>query len=166
MSSIDLGKKEAVEWILKNIPQDATCLDVGACDGKWAQLVGAHLEMDGIEIFPRYVRKFKLENKYRKVFIADIRRFKYDHYDFIIFGDVLEHMTVEEAQNVIAYAKERCNQMLIAVPFLWEQGPIRGNPNEVHIQPDLTPELFDERYPGFKPIFMSAQYAYYVRDDV
>ena len=85
--------------------------------------------------------------------------------DFI-FGDVLEHMTVEEAQKVIAYAKEHCNQMLIAVPFLWEQGAIRGNPNEVHIQPDLTPELFNERYPGFKPIFMSAKYAYYVRDDV
>ena len=87
------------------------------------------------------------------------------HYDLIIFGDVLEHMTVEDAQAVVDYARDRCDNMLIAVPFLYEQGAKNGNPYEIHLQADLTPELFNERFPGFKPIYMSEDYAYYVKAD-
>ena len=50
-----------------------------------------------------------------------------------------------------------------AVPFMYPQGEIYGNPYEVHIQEDLTLEVFDQRYPGFKPIFIDSKYAYYVK---
>lgn len=161
MSSLQEGKKEAVEWIKAHFHQGDTCLDVGACDGTWYHLVGDYLEMDAVEIFRPYIKKHKLDEKYRKVFQENICLFKYDYYDLIIFGDVLEHMSVKAAQEVIAYAKPRCKNMLIAVPFESEQGAIRNNPWEVHIQPDLTPEKFEERYPGFKPIYQSDNYAYY-----
>lgn len=164
MASLDIGKAEAVAWIKEHFKRGATCLDVGACGGRWWRLVGDHLVMDAVEIFEPYIKTGKLHRKYRNVYQVDIRGFEYEHYDFIIFGDVLEHMTVEEAQQVIEYARARCDNMLIAVPFQWEQGAIHGNPYEVHVQNDLTPELFDERYPGFEPIFITDLYAYYVKE--
>lgn len=47
----------------------------------------------------------------------------------------------------------------------YKQGMMHKNPFEVHIQDDLIPELFDIRYPGFKPIYMTDLYAYYVKKD-
>ena len=166
MSSLDTGKKEVCEWIRANFPHGASCLDVGACDGKWAQLLDGYLTIDAVEVFQKYVYRHNLMEKYRQVYIADIRKFEYDNYDLIIFGDILEHMTVTEAQTVIRYAWNRCRDMLIAVPYMWEQGAIRHNPYEVHVQPDLTPEIFEKRYPGFEPIFQVDNYAYYTKGDI
>lgn len=165
MSSLDTGKKEVCEWIRANFPHGASCLDVGACDGKWAHLVGDHLDMDAVEIFPAYVRKYNLKDKYRAVYLADIRGFSYDHYDLIIFGDVIEHMNVPEAQKVLDYAYERCDNMIVAVPYQWEQGAIRHNPHEIHVQNDLTHELFMERYKGLVPLFKDETYGYYIKGE-
>ena len=35
---------------------------------------------------------------------------------------------------------------MIAVPFLYKQGVLYGNPYKIHLQDDLTPALFEERY--------------------
>lgn len=165
MGSLNKGKKEAVQWIKENFEKGAECLDVGACNGKWFDLVGDYLTMDAIEIWMPNIRKYELAKKYRMVMCSDIIKANYLFYDLIIFGDVLEHMSVSEAQKVIEYARPRCRDMLIAIPFLYEQGAKNGNPFEIHIQDDLTPELFELRYPGFKPIFMSDNYAYYVKNN-
>ena len=147
MGSYDYGKPEVVAWIRENYSLDSTILDVGAGDGKWRQLLRRYPNMDAVEA---YGPNLRLLNGYRKVFHADIRDFRFDRYDLIIFGDVLEHLRVKDAQVVLDYARNRCRDMVIAVPFLYEQGAIYGNPYEVHLQDDLTPELFEERYPGFE----------------
>ena len=90
----------------------------------------------------------------------------YSQYDLIIFGDVIEHMPIETAQNVLEYAFNRCKNMIIAVPFRYKQDAVRGNEWERHIQDDLTPELFDERYPGFRILCRpSENYAYYIKKE-
>ena len=165
MGSLNKGKKEAVQWIKENFEKGAECLDVGACNGKWFDLVGDYLTMDAIEIWMPNIQKYELAKKYRMVMCSDIIKANYLFYDLIIFGDVLEHMSVSEAQKVIEYARSRCRDMLIAIPFMYEQGVKNGNPYEIHVQDDLTPELFEQRYPGFKPIFMSDNYAYYVKNN-
>lgn len=147
MGSYDYGKPEVISWIRESFSMDSTILDVGAGDGKWRQLLRDYPNMDAVEA---YGPNLRLLNGYRKVFHADIRDFRYDRYDLIIFGDVLEHLRVKDAQAVLDYARPRCRDMVIAVPFLYEQGAIYGNPYEVHLQDDLTPELFAERYPGFE----------------
>ena len=162
MGSYNYGKKEVIAWIKDHFEKGSTCLDVGACDGKWGKLLGDHLEMDGIEIFEDNIELYRLNEIYNTIYFGDIADFEYEYYDLIIFGDVLEHMTVEKAQKVLAYAKPRCKDLIIGIPFLYEQGAIYGNPWEVHIQPDLTPEIFDERYPGYEMILRAASdYAYY-----
>lgn len=160
MGSYDYGKPQVVRWITDNFMTDASILDVGACDGKWRKLLEHYPNVDAVEIFPKNAERIR--NMYRIVYQADIADLKYDYYDLIIFGDVIEHMQVEKAQKVLEYARQRCRDMIVGVPFEYKQGILYGNPYEVHIQDDLTPELFRERYKGFEVLVDTHKaYCYY-----
>ena len=119
--------------------------------------------MDACEIFEPNVKIFGLKGKYRSVEVCDIADLKYEWYDLVIFGDVLEHMTVEKAQEVLAYARAHSKDQLIAVPWKLKQGAVDGNEYERHIQDDLTEEIFAERYEGYEPIWVNHLYGYYHR---
>ena len=161
MGSYDLGKDYACSHVRNNFNTRASILDVGACDGKWRKLLPEYPNMDAVEAFGANAIKL-MSCGYRSVFQVDIRDFQYEYYDLIIFGDVIEHLTVAQAQRVLEYAKPRCRDMIIAVPFMYEQEAIYGNPYEVHLQPDLTAENFKERFPGFEVLYIPAKnYRYY-----
>lgn len=163
MASFDYGKDQIIDWILRKFDKGATCLDVGACDGKWSDLLGNYLVMDACEIYLPNIWENNLERKYRNVYNADIYDLRYGYYDLIIFGDVIEHMGVRRAQAVIEYALPRCKDLIVAVPFLYAQGALYGNEYERHVQDDLTPEVFAARYPQLKVLFNIGKYAYYNR---
>lgn len=157
MGSYNEGKDRIAQWLKDRYT--GTCLDVGACDGKWFRLLGDHFIMDAVEIFPPNCKKLGV---YRNVFNGNILDYEYDYYDVILFCDVIEHMTVSDAQTALNYAKTRCKDMIVAVPWLYSQDAIYGNPWEVHIQNDLTERIFEERYPGFECILQpKTDYAYY-----
>lgn len=159
MGSYNAGKKEVCAWIRENFPTDARILDVGACDGKWKKLLPEYENMYAVEAFAPNLKNLW---EYKGVFHTDIRGFEYGWYDLIIFGDVVEHMTPAEALAMLEYAKPNCKDMIIAVPFLYKQGAIHGNPYEVHVQDDLTAQLFEERYPGYAVLCNAARdYRYY-----
>ena len=147
MGSYWYGKEDVCNWIRMRFPANATVLDVGACDGLWRRILPEYTNMDAVEAFLPNMSRL---TGYRALYNADIRTFQYEWYDLIIFGDVIEHLTVSEAQDVLAYAKPRCKDMIIAVPWLYVQGAIYDNPFEVHVQDDLTADLFAERYPGYE----------------
>ena len=157
MGSYSLGKDEICAWIRRNFTEKDTVLDVGACNGKWRELLPEYT-MDAVEIFRPYAETLK---GYRHVMIEDICGLEYEWYDLILFGDVIEHMNVEDAQKTLAYARERCWDMIVAVPWRYVQGEVDGNPWQAHIQDDLTPEIFAERYPGFEVLWENPDYAYY-----
>ena len=159
MGSYNDGKEEICAWIRKEFPPDRTILDVGACDGKWRRLLPEY-KMDAVEVFRPYAERL---TGYRHVMVEDISTLKYSPtaYDLIIFGDVIEHMSVEDAQKALEYARARCWDMIVAVPYLYPQGEVDGNPWQAHIQDDLTPEIFEERYPGFEPLWKNEKYCYY-----
>lgn len=160
MASYDYGKKEICDWIRKNFSRDAEILDVGAGDGKWRRLLKDYSNMDAVEAF--YPNVWHINGLYRNIIVDDICNVKYEHYDLVIFGDVIEHLYVEKAQKVLEYAKNHSRDVIVAVPFLYEQHAIYGNPFEIHVQPDLTRELFAERYKGFEVLYDAAEdYCYY-----
>lgn len=163
MGSYDYGKQLIVHWVKDHFLRGSTCLDVGACDGKWFELLGDYLKMDACEIYQPNIQKYKLADRYNRVYWGDIADLKYEHYDLIIFGDVIEHMYVGKAQKVLSYANEHCNDLIIAVPYLYEQSEIYGNKWEKHLQADLTPEIFDLRYPNHEVIWANEDYGYYHR---
>ena len=121
--------------------------------------------IDAVEVFEPNIIKYKLEMKYNNVYNTDIKDFKYDFYDIIIFGDVLEHLDVKDAQNVLKYAYSRCREMIVALPYNFEQDIVEDNVYEIHKQPDLTPENVLERYPMLKLLIGNDKYGYYVKDD-
>ena len=161
MSSYKRGKAFVYEWIRNNTPVGATCLDVGACNGVWCKNLRDHLKMDAIEIFQPNIIKHKLADIYANVYNEDVRIFQYGDYHIIIFGDVLEHMTVEEAQQCLRYSENHSKIVIVAVPFWYEQAPFDGNEYERHIQPDLTRELVKERYPELNELLIFDEYGYY-----
>lgn len=161
MGSYDVGKTEVCQWIRDNIPTDATILDVGACDAKWRNALPEYTNMDAVEVY--YENYCRIQKLYRNAYYKNICDFYYDHYDLIIFGDVIEHLLVDKAQKVLECAKGRADVIIVSVPFLYEQGMRYGNPYEIHYQADLTPELFDERYPDFQVLCRAAEdYCYYI----
>lgn len=163
MSSYEMGKAEIVSWIKAHYSQGSNCLDVGACDGIWADLLGDYLVMDAVEIWQPNITHNNLKDKYHLVIWGDISKQSYMPYDLIIFGDVLEHMSVKDAQRTLEYADTRCADYIVALPFNYYQGAIYGNPYERHLQPDLTPDIVAERYPQLEPIWQDNGYAYYHR---
>lgn len=176
MSSQMKGKIEIKDWINRAIagqlhnPDDelTMVLDVGACDGVWYDLLhGTDVIMDAVEVWKPNIEKYHLEDKYDDVFNMDIREFKYTFkYDLIIFGDVIEHMSIKDAQKVLEEAYDWAKDIIVAVPFRWPQDAIYGNPYEKHVQDDLTHEIFMERYPGFEPLILYDNYGYYHKEPV
>ena len=161
MGSYTEGKREVCAWIRERFPKTSTVLDVGACDGVWRRLLPEYTEMDAVEVFKPYADAL---GGYRRVINEDIRGLCYEPYDLIIFGDVIEHMSAEDALNVLESAKPRCRDMVVAVPFLYEQGIVDDNPFQAHVQDDLTHELFMQRFPGFEALWKSDVYCYYHKE--
>lgn len=152
-----VGKQEAKKFLKQYLyPNDKIC-DVGAGGGTYYFLLGRDYEWTAVEIFHENAEYLK--NKYNKIYEEDIRTFDYpDFYDLIIFGDVIEHMSVEDAQKVLTEAKKHTKMIMVSVPYELEQDAIHNNEYERHLQPDLTPTIFKERYPEFKSIVILPQY--------
>ena len=162
MSSYNFGKDNLAQYLKATFPKGSTLLDVGACDGKYYEYLGDHFDMVACEIWEPNIEKYDLVKKYKAVAACNIKDFCYDEMDVVLFGDVIEHMTVQDAQAVLEYAREHAREVVVAVPYMYPQGPIYGNPYEEHLQPDLTHEVFMERYPGFELFDRQPNYGYYI----
>lgn len=161
-TSTDLYKNEVVIYFKERLPLGSLILDVGAGNGNYRWYFGCGYYMDAIETWQPaidFITPF-----YNNVFNINIKDFSYNYnYDLIIFGDIIEHLTVEEAQRVLKIAQEHSRCILVAVPFWFWQDEIHGNPMERHLQPELSPTNFKERYPDFLPLISDYKsYGYYI----
>lgn len=176
-TSFAIGKTEIRDFLLQQCDSNTKVLDVGPGQGNYSFLFRKHVgSIDACELHGPYIKRHKLSEKYDTVYNMSVVDFPdFDKYDLVIMGDILEHLTVEEAKAVIEKCKN-VKQMLIAVPFEMKQHAGGGRPaSEEHIQDDLTPENFAERYPDFEPAVMVKRqrrfkfhcsdysYGYYVR---
>ena len=162
--SFGIFKKEIRGWICSNFNKNAKILDVGAGCGTYYNLLCDKFEnIDCVEVFKPYIDKFGLSGKYKNVFNCNIFGFEYDFYNLIIFGDVIEHLTVDDAKKVLEYARKRCDNMIVAVPYMYEQGVCEDNVYEIHKQPDLTKKNVVERYPFLSILYGNDRYGYYIK---
>lgn len=160
-ASYNINKDKVKNWIYENFDENASILDVGAGRGTYKNLLGdGYRNIDAVEIYYPNIIDYKLHEKYRFVSNKNVIGLEYPHYNLIIFGDVIEHMSVEDAQNVLEYARMRCDDLIVAVPYRYFQN---GNENkwEEHIQNDLTQQNILERYPYLGPLFIDPAYGYY-----
>lgn len=155
-------KEEVKVHLLENIPEMARVLDVGPGAGTYGEMLNSERIIDAVEIFEPYIEMFNLRNKYTKVFNGNILSFDLSPYDYIIMGDVLEHIPKYEAISLIKRINDEGIHCLVAVPYLYEQGEYMNNIHEVHHQADLTHEIFLQRYPSMKLLFKDEGYGYYI----
>lgn len=162
--SFDYFKTEVADYLKEHFDKSARILDVGAGSGTYYNYLGDYFEnMDAVEVFEPNIELFDLRSKYKNVYNANIIDFEYDNYDIIIFGDILEHLEVKDAQKVLEYALKRCKEVVVAVPYMYEQGICHDNVYEIHLQPDLTRDIMEERYPYLKLLYGNEEYGYYIK---
>lgn len=159
-SAFELGKSQALASARLGFKKGSTCLDVGANEWIWHWFLSDHFKMDAVAVgrFEQYIKHYHLDDLYENVFDVDIKDFKYEHYDLIIFSDILKRLTVEDAQKVLEYAYNHCNDFIVRASFEHEQN---NNEYEIDFQNDLTLELVRERYQMLEPIDFNNSCAYY-----
>ena len=147
------SSRENAPWALDRIIQsDAqTILDVGAGKGTYAselRAVGYTGHITASEVWPAYVELFGLRNLYDNVAVEDVRRRTHFDFDVVIFGDVLEHMTANEATSMWDKVAAQARHALIAIPIVhYPQGEEYGNPFERHVKDDWTHEEVLDTFP-------------------
>ena len=122
-------------------------LDIGCGFGKWGFLCREftdiianrynpkdwQVQIDAIEIFKDYITPVH-NYIYDNITIGDIRKMIIVDYDLIILGDVLEHMTKEEALKVLEDCRKSGKNVVISTPKGYmPQGKVLDNENERHI---------------------------------
>lgn len=133
-----------------------TVLDVGPGSGTYGRLLREQNvvdRIDAVEIWEPYIETFGLDKVYDAVIVMDVRglatswefgrpAWAQDGWDLIIFGDVLEHMTQDEALEVWSWAGSVARWGLISVPIVhWPQHAVEGgNPYEEHVQDHIHVE--------------------------
>ena len=160
--SYNYYKKEIKEYLESKFSREASVLDVGCGNGTYYELLKGYFKrIDGVEVFKGNIEKYRLREKYSNIYNKDIEDFRYKWYDIVIFGDVIEHLGVEEAKKVIEYANDRCREMIVAVPYCYKQGIVEDNVYEIHKQDDLTNEIMLDRYKELELMYKNEVYGYY-----
>jgi 2-polyprenyl-3-methyl-5-hydroxy-6-metoxy-1,4-benzoquinol methylase len=137
--SLGEGKHETMMWI--NDIKPSTVLDVGAGAGMYKLLIERLVleraqpkTVDAIEVWEPYVKEFELDKLYNNVYTQDVRDWDNWDYDLVIFGDVLEHMTKEEATKVWEKVSKQARYAIISIPLGHNhQDAYNGNPFEEHV---------------------------------
>lgn len=161
--SYNYFKKEVKNYLREHVLFSDRILDVGPGVGTYSNLLrGFGYKMDCIEIWEPYVHEFNLKEKYDNVFIGNIMDFDISDYQFIILGDVLEHLTKEDGIKLIEKIHNSGKRCLVAIPYTMEQGEYYGNIYESHLQTDLTLSVMSERYPQVEMIYSNSQYGYFI----
>lgn len=145
--SFDQGK-QYIRNILGRVKHERI-LDIGPGSGTYAKLF-PNAKWTGIEIFEPYIEKYELKNLYENIIVADVRSYDFPvdhHYDVAIAGDVLEHMTAEEAVAVLNKLKSVADTVIVSIPIGHHpQGECEGNPHEAHVVDDWTDERVRETF--------------------
>ena len=136
-------------------------LDVGTGSGLLADYLAKtnwDYVLDGVEVWEPYVEEFGLTQKYSTLYVQDAREFTdWAGYDVVMFGDILEHMSKEDAIALWNSAAE-VRHRFIAIPTVHcPQGEEHGNPYEVHVKDDWSHREVMDSFPGLTAC--SPQYA-------
>ena len=118
-----------------------TILDIGVGEGTYFNILSPYLEntkWTGIEAWEPYITKYNLRHKYDILINKDVRQINFDEgfsCDLTIFGDVLEHMTKQEAQTLIKTIAPKTHLIMISIPIVdFPQEMVEGNPFERHVK--------------------------------
>lgn len=161
--SYDYFKQEFLDHMTRNFESHISILDIGAGCGTYGTLLKGFFEyIDGVEAYEPYIKEFDLDKVYNNIFCIDALDVNLMPYDYIIMGDIIEHLTVMEAKILTTRIHRADKKMMVAIPYMMPQGAVGGNDYEIHRQDDLTHKLFLERYPMMHNLYKNEHYGVYI----
>jgi hypothetical protein len=162
--STPIFKQETIAFIKSSFTSDVSILDIGAGAGTYSTLLKSSFpNMDCVEVFEPYIEMFDLKSKYNNVYNENILNFDFKYYDLILLGDILEHISKSDAIYLIEKLYNKCKELIIAVPFHSEQGVHYDNEHEIHLQSDLSHDVFMQRFPNMRPLGLRYDYGVYIK---
>jgi predicted TPR repeat methyltransferase len=148
--SSGIGKEETLRWVKEIVPSINRVLDIGAGSGTYAKMLKVHHKVlnsanwTGVEVWTPYIEKYNLNDLYDRIVNQDARLLNWQElgeFDIAFAGDVLEHMTKEEAVDLVEKTLTNCKNLVISIPtMIYHQGAAHGNPYEEHVKPDWSHE--------------------------
>ena len=145
MPKSNYGGKLWSHKILKRFNRESKLthfLDVGPGIGTYSKFRQPEQVWTGVEVWAPYIKTYELESLYDQVIVCDIRFLDWEKVkpvDVVIFGDVLEHMSKDDALITIERALTHARLVLISIPLVYSaQGELEGNPFEIHVKPDWS----------------------------
>jgi predicted TPR repeat methyltransferase len=154
------GKKQTLAWV-DRIPHTFNrVLDLGVGKGTYHKLfhkTNTKLSSSswvGVEAWQPYIDKFNLTAMYDKIINQDIRSIDYKSigpFDITFAGDVLEHVSKEEAVKIVDDVLSVCPYMIISIPIIhYPQDAYEGNHYEIHVKDDWSHREMMETFPQIK----------------
>jgi hypothetical protein len=142
-TSDEWGKEE---WVLPKIKEmfegkNPRVIDVGAGSGTYSRLLRSSISGHwiAVEAWKPYIEEYDLPAIYDEIVCDDIRHRTDILFgdggppDLVIMGDVLEHMSKEDAKDIIYCSIFPPTTLLVCIPLLHlEQDAVYGNPFEIH----------------------------------
>lgn len=139
------GKDITLQWVKEcDIHR---VLDIGAGSGTYKKMflknnIHKSSTWIAIEAWEPYIKDFNLQSIYNTVIHSDVRNCDIEslgNFDITFMGDVLEHVTKDEAISLVESVMTVSKYAVISIPIVhWPQGERHGNPYEVHIKDDWT----------------------------
>lgn len=149
--SCDEGKIPVLKYIIENVNKYETILDAGFGAGAYGKLLKAlyYQNIDGLDVYDKHINEMGLNLIYDSIFIENITDFDFEYYDLIILGDIIEHLDLESAKQLLLkfINENKCSQMIISVPYEYEQDELYGNSHEKHLQPEINEKYMEKHYP-------------------
>ncbi len=162
-SSTKEGKSVIKEWVTEFKDDVDVVLDLGVGNGTYHRLFSRKWKIldkakwIGIEAWEPYIAEFDLINRYNNIVNADIRQIDYKAlgpFDLVFAGDVLEHVTKEDAIKIIDDLLECSKRIIISIPIIhYPQDEEFGNPFEAHVKDDWSHEEMLETFPHIKKMW-------------
>jgi len=146
--SLKSGKAETLAWFKSNESTIKTVVDIGAGSGTYIKLIKEEAQccVDanwiGVEIWKPYIEEFKLETRYTQIINQDIRTVDWTtlNPDVVIAGDVLEHMTKQQAVELVDRILSVAKTLIVSIPirYMPQDEHAYENPHEAHIKDDWS----------------------------
>lgn len=139
------GKDIILQWVKEHRLE--TILDIGAGSGTYRKMflknrIHPTSTWTAIEAWQPYIAEFNLPKLYNNVINVDVRECNFQelgNFDIAFMGDVLEHITKEEAIALVDSVMSISKYAVISIPIIhWPQGESHGNPFEVHVKDDWS----------------------------
>jgi predicted TPR repeat methyltransferase len=141
-TSSSLGKKDSAEWIELRKDEINSILDIGAGSGTYFRLLShiKNFNWNAVEVWKPYIDKHNLCSMYHSVYNTNIKEFEWNKdYDLTIAGDILEHLSKEDAVSVVDKILTHSKFLLVSIPIVhYPQEEINNNPYELHVKDDWS----------------------------